>query len=698
MIDHMESVTAKLCSFARARHSNLERNKIFDDYLAYDLMGLEEYEQIGQLIEHDYREERFDPALAFSGPRICQQLNRYISPIPLSRAAFAERELSRFARKRGRVQYVICGAGMDTFAFRNGNPDIEIFELDHPDTQRYKLERIRKLEWNIPANVHYVPVDFSRDDMALALRQAGYDPAAPAFFSILGVTYYLTLSVFAQTLRRIGELCARGSMVVFDFPDDTTFRKTAPERVRTLTGITASLGEPMRHGYSVAEVDAALERGGFRIDEHASPARIQRRFFDGRTDGQRAYENIHFILAKKEANPLNTTIFTSESVTKGHPDKVCDIISDSILDAYLAKDPNARVAAETVVKNNTVILVGEISSSADVDAAQVARDAIRSIGYDRDELGFNADTAEIISRLDRQSPDIARGVDRALETRDTDENDIGAGDQGMMFGYATDETGEYMPLALSLAHALARRLTEVRENGTLPYLRPDGKTQVSVRYEGSRPAGIDTVLISTQHDPDVSLEQIRADLIRLVVKPVIPAKWLDGNVRILVNPTGRFVIGGPVGDSGLTGRKIIVDTYGGAARHGGGAFSGKDPTKVDRSAAYCARYIAKNIVAAGLAKRAEIQLAYAIGVARPVSVNVNTFGTGRVSDARLLEAVNRLVDLRPAAIIERFGLRRPIYAQTAAYGHFGRTDAALPWEQTDLAPQLAGYFERRESA
>ena len=387
-------------------------------------------------------------------------------------------------------------------------------------------------------------------------------------------------------------------------------------------------------------------------------------------------------------------IFTSESVTKGHPDKVSDIISDSILDAYLTKDPASRVAVETVVKNNTVILVGEISSSAEIDTEQVVRQAIRNIGYSKEELGFNADTAEIILRLDRQSPDIAQGVDRALEIRDTkDEAELGAGDQGMMFGYATDETPEYMPLAVSLAHRLARKLTEVREQGTLSYLRPDGKTQVSVKYENEIPIGIDTVVVSTQHDPDVSQEQIREDIIREVITPVIPKEWLTGNIKILVNPTGRFVIGGPVGDSGLTGRKIIVDTYGGSARHGGGAFSGKDPTKVDRSAAYAARYVAKNIVAAGLAKKAEIQLAYAIGVASPVSVNINTFGTGTVSDELLQDAISALVDLRPGAIIRDLDLRRPIYAQTAAYGHFGRTDVDLPWEHTDLADKLKAYVK-----
>ena len=387
-------------------------------------------------------------------------------------------------------------------------------------------------------------------------------------------------------------------------------------------------------------------------------------------------------------------IFTSESVTKGHPDKVSDMISDSILDAYLAKDPASRVAVETVVKNNTVMLVGEISSSAEIDTEQVVRQAIRDIGYTKETFGFNADTAEIISRLDRQSPDIAQGVDRALEIRETQEEaELGAGDQGMMFGYATDETAEFMPLAISLAHQLAKKLTQVREDHTLPYLRPDGKTQMSVKYEKEVPTGIDTIVVSTQHDPEVSQEQIREDIIREVIEPVIPKEWYRDNIKILVNPTGRFVIGGPVGDSGLTGRKIIVDTYGGSARHGGGAFSGKDPTKVDRSAAYAARYIAKNIVAAGLAKKAEIQLAYAIGVASPVSVNVNTFGTGTVSDETLPEAISALVDLRPGAIIQHLNLRRPIYAQTAAYGHFGRTDLDLPWEKTDLASKLKAYVE-----
>ncbi len=386
-------------------------------------------------------------------------------------------------------------------------------------------------------------------------------------------------------------------------------------------------------------------------------------------------------------------IFTSESVTKGHPDKVCDMISDSILDAYLKKDKNARVAVETVVKNNTVVLAGEVSSLANVEIEKTVRQTINSIGYDRPELGFDGHSAEIIQLIDKQSPDIAQGVDEALENRGIQESSLGAGDQGMMFGYAVNETEELMPLAISLAHKLSKKLTEVRENHTLSYLRPDGKTQVSIKYENGVPVGIDTVLISTQHDPDVTQEQIREDLIRFVIRPVIPEKWRDDDYKILINPTGRFVIGGPVGDSGLTGRKIIVDTYGGAAAHGGGAFSGKDPTKVDRSAAYAARYLAKNIVSAGLADRAEIQLAYAIGVAHPVSILVNTFGTGKVSDEKITRAIENVVDLRPSKIIERFDLQRPIYSETASYGHFGRTDIDLPWEKTDLAIELRSYFE-----
>lgn len=382
---------------------------------------------------------------------------------------------------------------------------------------------------------------------------------------------------------------------------------------------------------------------------------------------------------------MSKTIFTSESVTKGHPDKVCDIISDSILDAYLKKDPYARVAAETMVKNNTVILAGEISSSAKVDTETVARKAIVSIGYDSDELGFNGYTAEIINRLDHQSPDIAQGVDRALEVRGSSTDaELGAGDQGMVFGYACDETPELMPLPISLAHELARKLTQVREERALWYLRPDGKTQVSVAYESGLPIGVDAIVVSAQHSPDISQEQIQEDIMKYVIRPIIPDKWLTGQTKVFVNPTGRFVIGGPVGDSGLTGRKTIVDTYGGTARHGGGAFSGKDPTKVDRSAAYAARYVAKNLVAAGFAKKVEIQIAYAIGVAVPVSINVDTFGTGTVSDETLQSAITETFDLRPGAIIQKLNLRRPIYTATAAYGHFGRDDLDVTWEKTDM--------------
>ena len=378
---------------------------------------------------------------------------------------------------------------------------------------------------------------------------------------------------------------------------------------------------------------------------------------------------------------MSKYIFTSESVTEGHPDKVADKISDAILDAYLAKDPNARVAAETVLKNNTVILAGEISSSAEIDTEKVVRNVIN-------EIGFDGHTAEIINLLDRQSPDIAQGVDSALEVREENGSEIGAGDQGIIFGNATDETPELLPLPIALAHRLAFRLTEVRKNGTLPYLRPDGKTQVSVIYEDDKAVGIDTILISTQHDERISQEQLRADLIEYVIKPVIPQQWQNENVRILVNPTGRFVIGGPVGDSGLTGRKIIVDTYGGAAHHGGGAFSGKDSTKVDRSAAYATRWAAQNIVAAGLAERAEIQLAYAIGVAAPVSVYVNTFGTGTLPDEVIQDAVSQVFDFTPGGIIRELNLRQPVFAQTAAYGHFGRPDTDFSWERIDRAEEL----------
>ncbi|MBE6693558.1 MAG: methionine adenosyltransferase [Ruminococcaceae bacterium] len=388
---------------------------------------------------------------------------------------------------------------------------------------------------------------------------------------------------------------------------------------------------------------------------------------------------------------MKKLLFTSESVTEGHPDKISDKISDAILDEILSQDPTARVACETFVTTGLIAVMGEITTTAHVDYQKVARNTVREIGYDRAKYGFDCDSCAFISSIHEQSPDIAMGVDKALEAKKgemQDKYDIGAGDQGIMFGYACDETPELMPLPISLSHALAKRLTEVRKSGLLTYLRPDGKTQVTVEYHDNKPVRVDAVVVSTQHSEEVDIDTIRRDMINEVINKTIPSELLDGNTKIYVNPTGRFVIGGPAGDTGLTGRKIIVDTYGGYARHGGGAFSGKDPTKVDRSATYAARYIAKNIVAAGLASRCEVELAYAIGVARPVSVMIDTYGTATVDEEKIAEAVLRHVDLRPAAIIDRFGLRRPIYCNVAAYGHMGREDVEAPWENRDLAPIL----------
>ena len=391
-------------------------------------------------------------------------------------------------------------------------------------------------------------------------------------------------------------------------------------------------------------------------------------------------------------------LFTSESVTEGHPDKMCDQISDAILDALMEQDPMSRVACETCTTTGLVMVMGEITTNAYVDIQKIVRDTVREIGYTRGKYGFDADTCGVITAIDEQSADIALGVDKALEAKENKMSEeeiaaIGAGDQGMMFGYASDETPELMPYPISLAHKLARKLTEVRKDGTLKYLRPDGKTQVTVEYdENGTPKRLDAVVLSTQHDPDVTQEQIHEDIKKYVFDPIIPEGMVDENTKFFINPTGRFVIGGPHGDSGLTGRKIIVDTYGGMARHGGGAFSGKDCTKVDRSAAYAARYVAKNIVAAGIAKKCEIQLSYAIGVAHTTSIMVDTFGTGKLSDEKLVEIIRENFDLRPAGIIQMLNLRRPIYKQTAAYGHFGRTDVDLPWEKTDKAELLKSYL------
>ena len=388
-------------------------------------------------------------------------------------------------------------------------------------------------------------------------------------------------------------------------------------------------------------------------------------------------------------------LFTSESVTEGHPDKICDQISDRILDEMLKNDPMSRVACETCCTTGLVMVMGEITTSSYVDIQSIVRKTVLDIGYDRAKYGFDGSTCAVINSIHEQSPDIALGVDNSLESKEgieTDEFNTGAGDQGLMFGYACDETPELMPLPISLAHKMAKKLTEVRKNCTLPYLRPDGKTQVTVEYDNDKPVRIDTVVVSSQHDPDTSLDKIREDIIREVIRPTLPEEMLDDDTKIYVNPTGRFVIGGPMGDSGLTGRKIIVDTYGGYSRHGGGAFSGKDPTKVDRSASYMARYIAKNVVASGIANRCEVQLAYAIGVAHPVSVLVDTFGTGKIDDSVLADFIREKVDMRPAAIISRFDLRRPIYGDLAAYGHMGREDLNIPWEKRDFAEEIKASF------
>ena len=400
--------------------------------------------------------------------------------------------------------------------------------------------------------------------------------------------------------------------------------------------------------------------------------------------------HIHIAKEKGTKKEMAKYLFTSESVTEGHPDKICDQISDAVLDAILEQDPDGRVACETAVTTGMVLVMGEISTKCYVDIPKIAREVIRDIGYDRAKFGFDCDTCGIITSIDEQSGDIALGVDRALEAKEAGitEEDNGAGDQGMMFGFACDDTPELMPMPISLAHKLAKRLAQVRKDGTLPYLRPDGKTQVTIEYEDDRPVALETIVVSNQHSPDVPMEQLRADIKREVIDAIVPKELMRPETKIFINPTGRFVIGGPQGDSGLTGRKIIVDTYGGMGRHGGGAFSGKDPTKVDRSAAYAARYVAKNIVAAKLARKCEVQLAYAIGVAKPVSINVNTFGTGKVADEVLEQAVEKVFDLRPTAIIRSLDLRRPIYRKLAAYGHMGREDLGVSWEKTDKVDAL----------